>query len=71
MKITEREKDILKLLCLTDDEIAHKLKITKNTVRTHVKSLLNKLCEYKRINLLINAVKNEIISIEEVYIKHL
>lgn len=69
MSLTKREMEIIKMLCLTDKEIAHKLSIKKCTVKTHVRNLLNKLCEYKRINLLITAIKQGIIKLEDVITK--
>jgi len=44
-KLTEREYDILKLICegLSNEEIAKKLFISKNTVKTHIRNIYDKL----------------------------
>jgi len=44
-QLTEREKDILTLICqgLSNDEIAKKLFISKNTVKTHIRNIYDKM----------------------------
>jgi DNA-binding NarL/FixJ family response regulator len=45
MKLTTREKEVLRRLSegLTYKEIGHELKISMNTVRTHLKQIYRKL----------------------------
>ncbi len=44
-ELTQREFDVLKLICegLSNDEIAKKLFISKNTVKTHIRNIYEKL----------------------------
>ena len=39
--LTEREKQVLKLLCLPNSEIAQRLCITAITVKSHVRNIFN------------------------------
>lgn len=66
MKLTQRELEVLKLLCLSDKEIAKRLLIGKSTVKSHVRKLLDKLVCETRQKALIKALKLKIISIDEV-----
>lgn len=67
-QLTRREKEILKMLCLSNREIAKRLCISPFTVRTHVNHIFNKLIilNSNRQTLLIEAVKRNLIKIEEV-----
>ena len=64
--LTEREKQVLKLLCLPNSEIAQRLNITARTVKSHVRNIFNKLVCENRQRALIKALKLKIISIDEV-----
>ena len=66
MNITPRELEVLKLLCLTDKEIAKRLIISIRTVKCHVHNILNELVCENRQKALIKALKLKIISIDEV-----
>lgn len=66
MNITPRELEVLKLLCLTDKEIAKRLIISIRTVKSHVHNILNELLCENRQRALIKALKLKIISIDEV-----
>lgn len=66
MKLTQRELEVLKLLCLSDKDIAKRLLIGKSTVKSHVRKLLDKLVCETRSKALIKALKFKIISIDEV-----
>ena len=49
MTLTQRELEVLKLLCLSDKDIAKRLIITPSTVKCHVRNLLDKLvCETRQ-----------------------
>ena len=64
--LTEREKQVLKLLCLPNSEIAQRLNITARTVKAHVRHIFNKLVCETRQKALIKALKLKIIDIDEV-----
>lgn len=64
--LTTREKQVLKLLCLPNSEIAQRLKITTRTVKAHVHHIFNKLVCETRQKALIKALKLKIIDIDEV-----
>lgn len=64
--LTEREKQVLKLLCLPNSEIAQRLNITARTVKSHVRNIFNKLVCETRQKALIKALKLKIIDIDEV-----
>ena len=66
MNITQRELEVLKLLCLSDKDIAERLIISIRTVKCHIHSLLNKLVCENRQKALIKALKLKIIDIDEV-----
>ena len=66
MTLTQRELEVLKLLCLTDKEIAKRLIISIKTVKSHVHNILNELLCENRQRALIKALKLKIISIDEV-----
>jgi len=66
-KISSREKDVLDLILkqYTTLEIAEKLFITKRTVEGHRSSLLLKTCAKNSVGLVIWAVQNRVIDINE------
>ena len=57
--LSERETDVLKLIAtgLTNQEIAEKLFISLNTVRTHTKNINSKLDVYSRTQAIARAKK--------------
>ena len=57
VNLTERDLDVLRELThgYTNEEIAEKLGITVNTVRTHVRNMLNKTGFKNRLSLVVNA----------------
>lgn len=62
--ISQREKEILKMLCLPNQIIAHRLNISLYTVKTYIKNLLIKLPDAKnRRSLIIQGLKNKIIEL--------
>ena len=64
--LTEREKEILKLLCFSKEEIAQKLYITPSTVNTHRQNLYEKLCTHDKVNTLLKALDEGIITFDEI-----
>lgn len=66
MKLTPRELEVLKLLCLSDKDIAKRLIISIRTVKCHIHNILNKMVCETRQKALIKALKLKIIDIDEV-----
>lgn len=66
MKITRRELEVIKLLNLTRNEIAKKLYISRATVNTHVHNLCEKFKSKTKIEILIKALRSNIITIQDV-----
>lgn len=64
--LTEREKQVLKLLCLPNSEIAQRLCITAITVKSHVRNIFNKLTCSNRTEAIAKAIKKGIIQAEEI-----
>lgn len=66
--LTEREIDILKLVCqqLSTKEIADKLFISVKTVETHKTNLMVKACVKNMAGLVIYAVQNNIVNANEI-----
>lgn len=64
--LTNRQIDVLKLLCFSNLEIAQKLNITPNTVKNYVGDIFNRLGTDNRQTAQIKAVKLGIISINEI-----
>jgi two-component system nitrate/nitrite response regulator NarL len=62
-QLTYRELDVLKLLAegVRGDAIAQRLGISKNTVRTHVQSILTKLQVHTRLEAATFAVRHGIV----------
>jgi DNA-binding NarL/FixJ family response regulator len=65
-ELTERELDILKMMCLDNPEIAERLIVSLSTVKTHVHAILRKLGVDSRASALILALKAEIITIDDI-----
>lgn len=64
--VTNREKEILRLLCFKDAEIAERLFIEKCTVKTHIHRLIDKFLVNSRKSLLIEALKQKVITLDEI-----
>lgn len=64
--VTNREKEVLRLLCCPNAEIAKRLCIEKCTVKTHIHRLTNKFVTSSRNSLLIKALKQNVISLDEI-----
>ena len=65
-KLSNREKDVLKLICFDNNEIAERLFISIATVKIHLVNIFTKLNCYNRTQALIVALKNNIITLEQV-----
>lgn len=64
--ITEKEKQIICLLCYTDQQIAEKLNVKRTTIKTRLLILYNKLTVFNRTELLYVALKQGIINFSDV-----
>lgn len=64
-QLTERERDVLRLLVggATSRDIAEKLSISPNTVRTHVHSILAKLQVHSRLGAAAFAVRYRVVDV--------
>lgn len=70
MKLTAREKEILRHACLSYETISNKLNITKSTVRTHFENIRNKYPNSEnRQGCLIEALQEGEIYLEEVVVE--
>lgn len=65
-KLTERQKEVLKLACLTNREIAKRLFLASTTVDTHFNDMRNILDVRSKSSLLIEAIRRGEININEV-----
>lgn len=63
VNLTDREKDILKLICegFSNQEISEKLFISIKTVETHKTNLLSKTGKKNTVNLVIHAFNNNLV----------
>jgi two-component system nitrate/nitrite response regulator NarL len=66
-QLTERERDVLALLAEGADSpaIAERLHISKNTVRTHVQSILAKLNVHSRLEAAAFAVRHGVVKVDD------
>jgi len=64
-QLTERERDVLRLLVVgaASRDIAEKLAISPNTVRTHVHSILSKLQVHSRLGAAAFAVRYRVVEV--------
>ena len=62
-QLTSRERDVLELLAegLHTDAVADRLRISRNTVRTHVQSIFAKLQVHSRLEAATFAVRHGIV----------
>lgn len=66
LHLTKRQKEVLKLACLSNDEIARRLSLAKSTVATHFETMRDILCVSSKSALLIEGIRRREISIDEV-----
>jgi two-component system NarL family response regulator len=66
-RLTDRELEVLKLVAkgLTNRDIADALYISENTVKNHVRNILEKLHLHSRMEAVIYAVKEKLLDLEE------
>lgn len=68
MKLTEREKDVLKRLSLPNKAIAKSLNISMSTTKRHIHNIFTKLyyAPQNRCAIILCALKQQIIKLEEI-----
>lgn len=68
MNLTEREKEIIKLMVYPNTIIAKTLNIKLSTVKRHVHNIFNKFSEIpqNRNAMVLYAIKKKVINIEDV-----
>src|SRR5258705_3253385 len=66
-RLTDRELDVLRLVAqgLTNREIADQLYIAENTVKNHVRNILEKLHLHSRMEAVLYAVREKLLDLEE------
>jgi two-component system NarL family response regulator len=64
-RLTERELEVLRLVAqgLNNKDIAKKLFISENTVKNHVRNLLEKLQLHSRMEAVLYAVREKIVDL--------
>lgn len=62
--LTARERDVLELVCegLPNVEIGRRLHLAESTVKTHVRSLLLKTGQRNRVELIVHAFRNRLVT---------
>jgi DNA-binding CsgD family transcriptional regulator len=65
MELTRREYDVLKYIYFEIDEIAERLSISTATVKTYLQGLRSKLKCDKRHKIVLRALKQGLIKIDE------
>ncbi len=63
IKLTERETEVLRFMCdgMTNAEIAERLNLTTETVKTHVSKIMHKLAVNDRTQAAVKAVRSHLI----------
>lgn len=69
MKISKRERDVLCLMCLSNKQIAERLNISIVTVKSHIVNLLNKFGTNNRSQVIIWALKQNVIDLQDIVIE--
>jgi DNA-binding NarL/FixJ family response regulator len=65
LKLTERELDVLRLVAkgLSNRDVAQKLAISENTVKNHVRNMLEKLQLHSRMEAVMYAVREKLVDL--------
>lgn len=63
--LSNRESEILRFLPLSQKEIASRLHLSPQTVKSYLKNIANKLGTSNRVELVIFALKNDLIKLDE------
>lgn len=68
-QLTKRELEILPFICFSKKEIAQHFKISICTVNVHLNNLLNKFSVDNRSKLLIEALRQKIINLDDIVLR--
>lgn len=69
--LTDREKDVLINFCFTSLEISQKLNIAPSTIKMHTDNILSKLHCKSKAAALLEAIKLELIELQDINIKRI
>ena len=66
LRLTERELDVLRLVAkgLSNRDVANRLAISENTVKNHVRNMLEKLQLHSRMEAVMYAVREKLVELE-------
>ena len=66
LRLTERELDVLRLVAkgLSNRDVAHRLAISENTVKNHVRNMLEKLQLHSRMEAVMYAVREKLVELD-------
>lgn len=65
-KLTKKELEIVKLLCLENKKIGERPGISRATVQTHIENIRYKVESISRAGILIELIKAGIVNIDDV-----
>lgn len=68
-QLTKRELEILPFVCFSKKEIAKHFGISICTINVHLNNLLNKFSVNNRSKLLIEALRQEIINLDDIVLR--
>lgn len=68
-QLTKRELEILPFVCFSKKEIAKHFGISICTINVHLNNLLNKFSVDNRSKLLIEALRQEIINLDDIVLR--
>lgn len=69
MQLTKREYQVLTLVCNSDKQIAKQLGISFTTVHTYLFQLFNKFVVNNRSQLLVEALRQNAITLEDIVLR--
>lgn len=68
-EFTDRELEIIRLLCLPNAEIGERLFIAPATVQTHIENIRHKVDSTSRASILIELIKSGVVDIDEIVLR--
>lgn len=69
MQLTKREYQVLTLVCNSDKQIAKQLGISLSTAHTYIFQLFNKFVVNNRSQLLVEALRQNAITLEDIVLR--
>lgn len=69
MQLTKREYQVLTLVCNSDKQIAKQLGISLSTAHTYMFHLFNKFVVNNRSQLLVEALRQNVITFEDIVLR--